>query len=344
MSNNNIYQVISRHFVNTQSEKDETDLKVWINESDENKSLYEQMDNHWHSPIQYKTTVLKHDEVKSDLLDRLNFKMPKSKKSGRLSMFLMYAAVAALLLCSVFVFYTQIDEGPSIRIGEQLITKSNTVGRKSEIHLKDGTIVNLNSDSKLSYEEAFSDSSRIVRLEGEAFFDVAKDPLRPFYVISENVVVKALGTSFNISAYSELDELRISLKTGKIGLSDNADPFINGAKGQIVLLPGQEVFYKKGLKSFSLVTEYNSDVVYGWKDGLLYFEKNGLEEIVQKLERWYGVDIDVISKPIKKLNYTGKFKRQNLENVLISMGFVNDFDFEINNKNVMLNFKNDAYE
>jgi transmembrane sensor len=343
MSNNNIYQVISRHFVNTQSKKDEADLKVWINESNENKSLYEKIENHWHSPVQKKITIFKHEEVKSDIWNRLNYKQKKlnnRKKPRRANLFLKYAAVIALLICSALVIYVQLNQEASEQTNLLLVTKSNTVGRKSEIHLKDGTVVNLNSESELSYHEVFSDTARIVWLDGEAFFDVVKDPTRPFYVISQNVVVKALGTSFNVSGYSDSDQLRISLATGKVLVSDNKGKL----SSEIILLPGQEVFYQKDNQTFSPVVNFESNEVEGWKDGLLFFEKADLEEIIVTLERWYGVEIQVISHPNIKMNYTGQFKSQNLKNVLMSMGFVNNFEFEINNKNVLLNFKNETYE
>ena len=177
MSNNNIYQVISRHFVNTQSKKDEADLKVWINESNENKSLYEKIENHWHSPVQKKITIFKHEEVKSDIWNRLNYKQKKlnnRKKPRRANLFLKYAAVIALLICSALVIYVQLNQEASEQTNLLLVTKSNTVGRKSEIHLKDGTVVNLNSESELSYHEVFSDTARIVWLDGEAFFEIGR--------------------------------------------------------------------------------------------------------------------------------------------------------------------------
>jgi len=84
--------------------------------------------------------------------------------------------------------------------------------------------------------------------------------------------------------------------------------------------------------------------VEGWKDGILYFKQDGLEQIIKKLERWYGTKIQVVSAPNKRISYSGLFERQNMRNVLTSIGFVVSFDFEINDKNVILNFKKKTYE
>ncbi|MEQ6118787.1 FecR domain-containing protein [Reichenbachiella sp. MALMAid0571] len=347
MSNNHIYQVISRHFVNTQSKKDESDLRVWINENEENKSLYEKIENHWHSADYKKTTIFKHDEVKSEIWERINGKNAiflKTKGSNRVNEYLKYAAVILIMVCSGLVVYFQSNKEINNNIDNQLITKSNTAGRKSEIHLKDGTVINLNAESELSYHEVFSDTARMVWLEGEAFFDIAKDAARPFYVISQNVVVQALGTSFNVSGFPEQDKLIVSLTTGKVRVSEKSGEWLSQLTPQIALLPGQEVYYQKDTKTFSSIQEFEADEVLGWKDGLLSFHKANLKDIQTKLERWYGVDIQLITPSEKELNYTGQFKKQSLENVLTSMGFVNNFDFEINNKNVLLKFKNEAYE
>jgi len=342
-----MYQIISRHFVNTQSKKDESDLKVWINESDENKSLYEKIEYHWHSTNHRKTTIFKHDEVKNEIWKKFNRDsdiLHKFKKPYQVNRYLKYAAVILLIVCSGLIVYFQTMNEVKIQIGNQLITKYNTAGRKSEIHLKDGTVINLNAESELSYYEVFSDTARVVWLDGEAFFDVAKDSTRPFYVISQDIVVQALGTSFNVSGYPEQDQLQISLTTGKVAISERKGEWLGQLVPQITLLPGQEVYYKKDTRRFSSISEFEAEKAQGWKEGVLYFHKANLKDIQIKLERWYDVDIQLIVPPENELNYTGQFKKQNLENVLTSIGFVNNFSFEINDNNVLLKFKNETYE
>ncbi|MEQ9290214.1 MAG: DUF4974 domain-containing protein [Cyclobacteriaceae bacterium] len=347
MSNNDIYQVIARHFVKAQSRQDESDLQIWIGENDENKSLYEKMEGHWRSGHPGKTTIFKHEEVKNEIWEKVNADNPmvqQLKKTRQAGRYLKYAVAILLILCSGLVFYFQSDEETPATVENQLITKSNTAGRKSEIHLKDGTVINLNAESELSYHEVFSDTARMVWLEGEAFFDVAKDASRPFYVISRDIIVQALGTSFNVSGYPEQGTFRVSLATGKVKVGEKSGSWLDKTAPQITLEPGQEVYYQSEEKVFSTVQEFDANQVQGWTEGVLHFNKASLEDIIRKLERWYGVDIELVTLPERALNYTGQFKRQNLENVLTSMAFVNNFEFEINNKNVVLNFKNDAYE
>lgn len=347
MSDKKIYKAIGRHLVNTPSKKNKVKLKGWMGESDENKSIYENIERHWRAGNLEKTTIIKHDEIKKEIWKKANADntiIQKLKRPYQTSGFMKYAAVVLLVVCSGLVFYFQSGEEAPATVENQLITKSNTSGRKSEIHLKDGTIINLNAESELSYHEVFSDTARMVWLEGEAFFDVAKDTSRPFYVISRDIIVHALGTSFNVSGYPEQGKFRVSLATGKVRVSEKSGNWLNKTAPQITLEPGQEVYYQSEEKAFSTVQEFDANQVQGWTEGVLHFNKASLEDIIRKLERWYGVDIELVTLPERALNYTGQFKRQNLENVLTSMAFVNNFEFEINNKNVVLNFKNDAYE
>lgn len=347
MSDKKIYKAIGRHLVNTPSKKNKVKLKGWMGESDENKSIYENIERHWRAGNLEKTTIIKHDEIKKEIWKKANADntiIQKLKRPYQTNSFMKYAAVVLLVVCSGLVFYFQSRDKAPATVENQLITKSNTAGRKSEIHLKDGTIINLNAESELSYHEVFSDTARMVWLEGEAFFDVAKDTSRPFYVISRDIIVQALGTSFNVSGYPEQGKFRVSLATGKVKVGEKSGSWLDKTAPQITLEPGQEVYYQSEEKAFSTVQEFDANQVQGWIEGVLHFNKASLEDIIRKLERWYGVDIELVTPPERALNYTGQFKRQNLENVLTSMAFVNNFEFEINNKNVVLNFKNDAYE
>ena len=175
---------------------------------------------------------------------------------------------------------------------------------------------------------------------GSFFFEVSHDAARPFYVISQNLEIMALGTSFNVSGYSENEVVKVSLSTGKVLVNKFKSLIGEDKSVAIELIPGQEVSFQKSTNIFSPVSTYNVVETEGWKDGILYFKGARLKEIVRKLERWYGVEIEV-NQPSREINYKGVFENENLENVLRSIGFVNDFDFKINANKVLLNFKNE---
>ena len=342
MNKNDIYPVISRYLSKTTIDKDEEHLKSWISESEENSSLIEYLENHWNSQGDRKFSVLKSEEIKKEIWDSANqkqsFNLGAPKRKYTFS-FLKYAAVFLIFIGSISVIYFQLKKETPEQSIDRLISKSNSAGRKSTIHLNDGTVVFLNSESEISYHEIFSDTARIIWLSGEAFFEVAHDATKPFYVISQNLIIKALGTSFNVSGYSDNDAVKVSLSTGKV-LVDKFESLNYDESVAIELIPGQEVSFQKSSNLFSPVSSYNVVETEGWKDGVLFFKQAKINEITRKLERWYGVKIE-INEPSKEISYTGLFKRENLENVLIGIGFGADFDYKINADKVLLNFKDE---
>ena len=214
------------------------------------------------------------------------------------------------------------------------IEKSTPKGAKSTITLKDGSTVVLNSESTISYSSNFGDSIREITLVGEAFFEVTKNPNKPFIVKSSNVTTTALGTSFNISSYPECRNVTVSLATGKVKVNQfHAD----SQATSYFLIPGEQIKYQKSTQSF-LKSRNKDDEAFLWKDGILSFNQAALPQITQKLERWYGVKIEVAILPKSLVDYDGIFNNQSMSNVLKAMSFSLNFDYTIEEKNVKIMF------
>jgi ferric-dicitrate binding protein FerR (iron transport regulator) len=205
-------------------------------------------------------------------------------------------------------------------------------GVKSHLTLSDGSLVILNSGSKLSYIKNFEKGSREVFLKGEAFFSIAKDSLRPFIVNSRETTTIALGTSFNVKAYDG-ETLDISLLTGKVAV--NNDGLIEEA---VTLVPGEAL--KINTEKEQLVKRsFNPDLVIGWTKKWIFFERTPLLEAIRVLENWYGVQIQTMRQPKDQVLLSGKFQNETLENVLEGLKFSARFDFKIDKENVKIIFK-----
>ncbi|UXX79075.1 DUF4974 domain-containing protein [Reichenbachiella carrageenanivorans] len=339
MKRDNIYVIISRHLANSQDKEDEQILQEWVNSSEKNREIYEGIKNHWQAPTQMKVARYKTNELKNSLWEETigknaSFQKPKETKQYAL---VMKIAASLILIAGLAIMSIQYLDQPDRIASPVMVTKSNIDGVKTKIHLKDGTVVQLNSDSQIAYAREFSDTARTIWLEGEAFFNVAKSQ-KPFYVICDNIKVRALGTSFNVYGHTVGDQTIVSLSTGKVSVTNMESP----ATQKVFLDPGQQVTYDKEKKALSAVEAFDPVMANGWKDGVLSFNQAALKEIIQKLSRWYGVSIQLENNPSSVLTYTGSFERQSLHSVLTSMGYVNGFQFEIEGKNVQLKF--DAYE
>ncbi len=268
---------------------------------------------------------------------------PNEKKSVELKSkqynlgFWLRIAASIVLVASFSFWYLQSKEEASI-VSEkvQVIEKSNPKGRRSTITLKDGSTVVLNSESSLSYASNFGEDKRELTLEGEAFFEVIKNPKIPFVVIGGKVTIIALGTSFNVSNFSKDKEVTVSLMTGKVKVMENT-PADKSANMSYVLEPNEQIKYMKDTKAFEKV-QYKGDAAYLWKDGIISFNQANLPDIVLKLERWYGVNIDVGNRSNSIVKYDGIFNNQSLENVLKAMSFSLNFKFSIEKKDIKLMF------
>jgi transmembrane sensor len=210
------------------------------------------------------------------------------------------------------------------------IEKSTSQGEKLSITLPDGSRVWLNSGSRLEFPEKFSEEERYMSLTGEGYFEVKKDSLRPFRVESDGFVTTALGTSFNINTKKN-SMVRISLVTGKVSVDRNLE------KEEVVLMPGQEFQYDKNGNGYS-VKNFSLGKILAWKEGKIIFENANLSQVVETLEDWYGVKFKLINAENVKWNFSGEYQNQILDNLLNSISYIENFEYEINGKNVELKF------
>lgn len=161
-------------------------------------------------------------------------------------------------------------------------------GKAMKIVLADGTEVLLNADSRLSFPTRFTGTSRSVRLEGEAYFSVAKDAKHPFSVTSGNIITTALGTEFNVKAYNA-KEISVALLTGSVTVSDTI------VKKKTLLKPGEGV---NAVNGKLIVADINPKTFTYWKEGFFYFDNVPLVDILTELGRWYNVTIELKSRSL----------------------------------------------
>ncbi|MET3114389.1 transmembrane sensor [Pedobacter sp. CG_S7] len=224
-------------------------------------------------------------------------------------------------------------------------------GLRKKTTLPDGTIVWLNSDSKLSYNSNIcQNSTRIVYLTGEAFFDVAHHKNRPFIVQTSKMAVNVLGTAFNVKAYPKDKKSEATLIRGSIELS------VNNRPAQKILLSPSEKFalvqnnigkeeQSPVTQNITLTIEHINPVIIGdkvyieetsWKDSQLVFKNESFEELKPKLERWFNVRIQMHAQKIKSYQFTGVFNNENIKEALTAMQLIKPFNFKLTADDVII--------
>jgi len=153
-------------------------------------------------------------------------------------------------------------------------------GRQYQLVLSDGTRVWLNAASRITFPTAFNEKERKVSIDGEAYFEVARNTAKPFKVNAGSTDVEVLGTSFNINAYKDAYDIRTTLLDGSIK--------VYGANANRVLKPGQQALTDQQLK---VESDVNTEQVIAWKNGLFYFNRTGIATVMQQLSRWYDIDV-----------------------------------------------------
>ena len=188
--------------------------------------------------------------------------------------------------------------------------KATQKGQRATITLMDGTKVYLNANSKISFPEQFSADKREVKLEGEAFFEVARDVKKPFIIQSGELITTVLGTSFNIRSFAN-EPQAVSVATGKVKVnaSDN-----NGHTEELFLTPNQQAYYDGELCK----NDIDIRQAIAWKDKIIQFDDISLAEATVVLENWFGVSIQIEGENIKQCKISGQYIDEDLTNVMES--------------------------
>ncbi len=207
------------------------------------------------------------------------------------------------------------EKGEAVQINEELVSLSekekkemNQVivpfGKRSNLKLEDGTLVFLNAGSKLIFPSHFSKQKREVFLVGEAYFEVARNPEVPFYVITSEHKVKVTGTRFDVKAYNNTPFVSTVLIEGEVVLqTENSLGFVSG---EVVLKPNQRAIFSKERKQFRVKDEPDAINSVSWKDGWMYFSRQPLVGILAQIERYYNVKFDIDNVRFDRGRISGK--------------------------------------
>ena len=210
--------------------------------------------------------------------------------------------------------------------GQSAEVKYNTLivprGGEFSLELADGTRVWLNAESRLRYPVAFTGKERKVEMEGEVYFEVAKNKEKPFIVTVNGVDIRVLGTNFNVSAYQE--DVVTTLVEGMVQLKKGNE--------QIILSPNQQAIWSDDKFRVKQVDARNYVL---WKEGIFYFEDVDLERILDDMARWYNVNIFYMNPTLKKMKFSVEIKRyENINEILRRIEQTKRVKFEIKDRTI----------
>ncbi|QEM09342.1 FecR family protein [Mucilaginibacter rubeus] len=236
----------------------------------------------------------------------------EKKTAGRSKKWMVAASIIAGFCISVtaayYYRYALLDRFDPIA-SKQLVAAN---GQTVNFTLADGTKIWLNAGSKLTYPETFRGEKREIRLEGEAFLDVAHDPAKAFIIHTGKVRTQVLGTSFNIKAYANESFIKVDVLSGKVGV---VTPAGKTKSTTTFLTPAEEVVFDKDKLSIVKNKQVDVSVLSRWKDGELMFKNMALPEVLNAINRHFNVTVKA-DVNLARCSITANFTNVSLENIM----------------------------
>jgi ferric-dicitrate binding protein FerR (iron transport regulator) len=212
-------------------------------------------------------------------------------------------------------------------------TITTAKGKQYRLILEDGSSVWLNATSSLRFPVSFPGNERRVQLNGEGYFEIAKDNRRPFHVMLrtnngiDKGTVAVLGTTFNINSYDNESSTKTTLLEGSVGVSSTAGK-------PVVLKPGQQADLKGS--QISVIADANTDQVLAWKNNLFNFDNERIEDIMRQLARWYDIDVKY-EGALPDKHYFGSIRRQvKLAEILNMLEIAGGISFTLEGKSLLI--------
>lgn len=297
--------LLHRYFKGVASTEEEKLILDWVDASEENRKTFQKERMLYDIALFTDEKQIRKENKKAKMI-------PMLKWSARVA-----AAVIVAISCGFLIKDYQYNKLA------QLQTVTVPAGQRAQITLADGTKVWLNSKSTLTYASNFGRKERNVELEGEAYFEVAKNKEIPFYVNTYINKVRVVGTCFNVCAYKGSNEFETTLVEGIV------DIYAPGVTKPITRLQKNEFFGEySGKRKKTILPSYE---YLRWKEGLYCFDDSELEHILNRLELYYNVKITVKNKELLRHRYTAKFKEQDgVEHILKVIQKDQKFKYYIN--------------
>ena len=329
--------VILKYIRGTASEEEKAEVDLWLKKHPDNEEALLQITRIYYA-CRTQERIVSRDPLRAywkvDKKLKSQSHLKESQKKDHYAIFhrivielLKVAAIVLILLGGNFLLQKddQMESFPSFQ------TLYVPAGQRAELVLPDSTKVWLNANSKLVYPTSFKEGIRQVELDGEAYFDVKHNGDNPFVVRTKSMNVTVLGTEFNVSAYSGIEEFNIALLRGSVELNSS------DRSGKYRMKAGEQIFYREGKYVSAQIG--NMDY-FKWKEGVLSFNNQPIHVIIDKLRLYYDIRIEVADLPFLEERYSGKFRvKEGVEQVLKVLQLEHKFTYVKDNELNLITIK-----
>lgn len=335
------WEMMGKYLSHETTDEETAQVETWANQSGENREeldkirlLLAQADSvyklkRYDSKAAWQSVSNRTNTSQLNKVRRISFTKEKMKT------FYKYAAVLVVALLLGAAGYYIGFQNPMREITSSEI--SANIQTPNEYILPDGSVVTLNSDSKISFPKRFKGDSREVTISGEAFFDVKRNQEKPFIITAGEARVKVLGTSFNVSAYPDNERVEVLVESGRVEVSHKENISVEKEE-KILLTRGEKGTLLK--KENVLVESVNTDRNYlAWKTRNLVFNETPMKEVINHLRKVYHVDIQTEDEKINEMVLTAEFDKKPIDFVLNVVKITFDLDLNYEDEYYILSIK-----
>lgn len=333
--------LIIKYLANNATASEEKFLMEWINESEENLKTFSSMQLLCVS--QSMPNKRAESEVDNFLFNAIISKGKKELKSKKIAIACIAASLAVLLSANIVLLLFD-----KMWSKENLLTYQDNVfngyyhevytekGVKAYVVLPDSSKVWLNSDSRISFPDKFTGPCREVKISsGEYYFDVVRNIDTPMIVhTSMDFKIEVVGTAFNVRTYKEDKESQTTLISGSINLIKDIQ---NGRQDEVTkLYPNDSYVVRKDKTSIIIRNSQVTSKEIAWKEGFLIFESTLMEDIITKLERWYGAKFYIKDPEVLEQRITATFQSESLIQIMEMIKFCSPIDYSLDHNTITL--------
>ena len=290
-----------------------SELENWLDDNSENQKLSAYFIEKWEGTNKFSANKVRQDKRHSIFTGWLSIQTYKN-----------VAAILLLPIIGTLLFIVSNHKATS----NQMMTVRTELGDRAHFFLPDGTEVHMNALSTLSYSLDYGVGERNIKVTGEVYFDVVKNPSLPFVVSADTLKVEALGTKFMVRNYLDESFIRSSLIEGKIKVESAAE--------EMVLVPGESVDFDKE-ESGLTKTSFDAGLSLAWTNGNLIFKDDAIEEVCRKIEHWYGVKVICDTDDFSGKRFSLRLrKEETLYNLLAIMSEVLQLNYRMNDDELII--------
>jgi Fe2+-dicitrate sensor, membrane component len=334
MMENRHIELITKFLSGNLSNSEKVELSSWLNENPSNVMLFNKLVTFWNAKPKEKYSekevaaafqkTMRRTDVPFQVQERNLFQRPSFRAAA--SVLILLAITSAVGLG----FFRRSNHKPS---EVAFLTLENKGSGTKQFTLYDGTKVYLDKNSQLVVQNGIVQSKRLVRLSGQAFFEVKRNEKAPFIVEADKIKVKVLGTKFSVRAYKGNPSIEATLVSGSVAVETQE-------KGACYYIkPNQHLTYYKSNKEVE-IEKVNAKQMTSWKEGYFTFENMALSNIVKLLKEYHHVDFQFASEEAAKAHFTGRFDaNESIEDVISQMEKTSTVGFRKLQNNTFLIFK-----